>query len=205
MLDCGVCLLDWYRIWRRLSPPLTHACIAQSPHENERLGFLNSSAPQLQLSRVRSSTSLGLAQDVDVQLSTSQYSITHPACCQPAMGTWAPGLRSRLFLTLPLPAGVVGFDVSLHCMRACMDPRLERISPSIPSPTVRYSHSHSHSKSGLLASCTACFMSSLQALLVCLPRTSRGISRFPLPRRVLVGEVAASAIQCISPIGTAPD
>jgi hypothetical protein len=89
MLDCGVCLLDWYRIWRRLSPPLTHACIAQSPHENERLGFLNSSAPQLQLSRVRSSTSLGLAQDVDVQLSTSQYSITHPACCQPAMGTWA--------------------------------------------------------------------------------------------------------------------
>ena len=162
----------------------------------------DSSAPWLRLSRVRQSTSLGLAQDVDIQLSTSQYSITHPACCQPAMGSWA---AVEVIFNSP-PAGrrrgvrrFVALHESLHG------------SPTRTDFSFQYQvlqcwwYSHSNSKSGPLASCTACFMSPLQALLVCLPRTSRGISRLPLPRRVLVGEVAASAIQCISPIGTAPD
>jgi hypothetical protein len=42
------------------------------------------------------------------------------------MGSWA---AVEVIFNCPLPAGVVGFDVLLHCMRACMDPRLERISP----------------------------------------------------------------------------
>jgi hypothetical protein len=176
----------------RLSPPLTHACMHALHHHHHHTKARNSdsSTPWLQLSRVRRSTCLDLAQDVDVQLSTSQ-SRTRLA---------AMGLRSRLFLTLPLPAGVVGFDVSLHCIRACMDPRLERISPSIPSPIPIPFPKLGHLPAALHAS----FLRS-STLPVCLPRTSRGISRFPLPSRAFGRRGCCIRHQCICPIGTAPD
>jgi len=131
-------------------------------------------------------------------------SITHPACCQ-CLGSWA---AVEVIFNSP-PAGrrrgvrrFVALHESLHGSPTRTDFSFQyQVLPIVQC----WWYSHSNSKSGPLASCTACFMSPLQALLVCLPRTSRGISRFPLPRRVLVGEVAASAIQCISPIGTAPD
>jgi hypothetical protein len=118
-IDSGVLLTSSYRIRILLFLPLRHAFHNHQTRPKDS----DSSTQWLQLGRVRRSLCLGLALDVDVQLSNNA-----PA---PAMG-----VRTRLFLTLPLLKGVVGFDVALYCMQPAWipTPRLERRLCQIPIP-----------------------------------------------------------------------